>query len=219
MAELTFKSPGVSTREIDLSGPSRVGPVGTPAGVIGTSAKGRAFVPLVFANLAEFVAEFGAVGPDKFGPMALREWLSNARAGLYLKVLGVGDGKARLQAAGTNSKGKSIPAGSVRNAGFIVGEELVNPNSGRVESNSYAGAERAGVQATAVIGVATGNDNAHGIADGNTLTLIDGKGLAKTYKVVAEAASETGKLDGSDVKVGMTNNPAGVNAHSFLVQL
>ena len=29
MAELTFKSPGVSTREIDLSGPSRVGPVGT----------------------------------------------------------------------------------------------------------------------------------------------------------------------------------------------
>ena len=83
MAELTFKSPGVSTREIDLSGPSRVGPVGTPAGVIGTSAKGRAFVPLVFANLSEFVAEFGAIGPDKFGPMALREWFSNARAGLY----------------------------------------------------------------------------------------------------------------------------------------
>ena len=37
MAELTFKSAGVSTREIDLSGPRIVGPVGVPAGVIGTA--------------------------------------------------------------------------------------------------------------------------------------------------------------------------------------
>ena len=88
MAELTFKSPGVSTREIDLSGPRRIGPTGVPAGVIGTAQKGRAFIPLVFATFSDFVAEFGDASADKFGPLALREWFSNAKAGLYLKVLG-----------------------------------------------------------------------------------------------------------------------------------
>lgn len=211
MAELTFKSPGVSTREIDLSGPSRVGPVGTPAGVIGTSAKGRAFVPLVFANLAEFVAEFGAVGPDKFGPMALREWLSNARAGLYLKVLGVGDGKARLQAAGTNSKGKSIPAGSVRNAGFIVGEELVNPNSGRVESNSFSGAERGAIQASVILGVPT-RTAAHGLTAGKIITLDDGEGTAdsvKSYIIVNAQGDNNGSVDASTGDI--TNNATEVS--------
>ena len=29
MAELTFKSPGVSTKEIDLSGPTQTGPSGS----------------------------------------------------------------------------------------------------------------------------------------------------------------------------------------------
>ena len=37
MAELTFKSAGVSTREIDLSGPANVSPSGTPAAVVGTA--------------------------------------------------------------------------------------------------------------------------------------------------------------------------------------
>tara|TARA_Y100001970_G_scaffold127432_3_gene157444 strand:+ start:4670 stop:9697 length:5028 start_codon:yes stop_codon:yes gene_type:complete len=184
MAELTFKSPGVSTREIDLSGPSRVGPVGTPAGVIGTSAKGRAFVPLVFANLSEFVAEFGAVGPDKFGPMALREWFSNARAGLYLKVLGVGDGKARIGEAGKDSRGNDIAAGAVKNAGFVVGSEIVNPDTGRVAANPYAGAEAAGAKATIVLGVTDGDATNHGIAEDDTITLTDAGGVTKTYSVV-----------------------------------
>ena len=45
MAEITFKSAGVKTREIDLSQPSRLGPVGIPAGIIGTSLEGPAFEP------------------------------------------------------------------------------------------------------------------------------------------------------------------------------
>ena len=60
MAELTFKSAGVSTREIDLSQPSRSGPVGVPAGIIGTSLEGPAFIPLTFANFSDFIATFGA---------------------------------------------------------------------------------------------------------------------------------------------------------------
>ena len=153
MAELTFKSPGVSTREIDLSGPSRVGPVGTPAGVIGTSAKGRAFVPMVFATLSDYVAEHGAVGPEKFGPMAIREWFSNARAGLYLKVLGVGDGKARVTGTGnTNSNSDdNIPTGAVKNAGFIVGSQQVDSSTGRVGNNPFATATEGADNSTAVL--------------------------------------------------------------------
>ena len=50
MAELTFKSAGVSTREIDLSGPSPSGPQGVPAGIIGTAQAGPAYVPVTFAS-------------------------------------------------------------------------------------------------------------------------------------------------------------------------
>jgi len=195
MAELTFKSPGVSTREIDLSGPSRVGPVGTPAGVIGTSAKGRAFVPLVFANLSEFVAEFGAVGPDKFGPMALREWFSNARAGLYLKVLGAGDGKARLDVAGSDSRGNAIAAGAVKNAGFVVGSEIVNPDTGRIGPNTKAGTTRAAQSATATITVKAGA--AHGDIAGETLTLTDSAGTTVVFTFASANAANPSATTGN----------------------
>ena len=52
MGELIFKSPGVSTREIDLSGRSAVGPTGVPAGIIGTSNQGPAFVPITTLSSA-----------------------------------------------------------------------------------------------------------------------------------------------------------------------
>ena len=114
MAELTFKSPGVSTREIDLSGPTALGPQGTPAGIIGTALKGRAFVPITVATYQDFVAEFGSTDGEKFGPLAMNEWMRNARAGTYVKVLGVGDGKQR-----------DPSTGNVTNAGFVVGERQV----------------------------------------------------------------------------------------------
>ena len=130
MAELTFKSPGVSTREIDLSGPANVLPQGTPAGVVGTAQKGRAFVPITVATYQDFVAEFGATDGEKFGPLAMYEWFQNARAGTYVRVLGVGDGKKRLD-SGDN-------AGKVNFAGFVAGTEQVQAN-GNLGPNPYAG--------------------------------------------------------------------------------
>ena len=50
MPEQTFKSAGVSAREIDLSGRS-VQPTGTPAGVIGTAERGPAFIPVTIGNM------------------------------------------------------------------------------------------------------------------------------------------------------------------------
>lgn len=130
MAELTFKSPGVSTREIDLSGPTQSGPSGIPAGVIGTAKQGRAFVPITVATFADFIAEFGDVETDLFAPMAMRQWLGYANAGTFVRTLGVGDGKKRTS------------DGSVTNAGFTVGSETVQSN-GLIGKNSYTGDDSA----------------------------------------------------------------------------
>lgn len=126
MAELTFKSPGVSTREIDLSGPANITPQGTPAGVIGTAQKGRAFVPITLARYQDFVAEFGATDGEKFGPLAMYEWFQNAQAGTYIRTLGVGSGLKREA------------SGRVDYAGFVAGVEQVQVN-GLLGPNPYAG--------------------------------------------------------------------------------
>jgi len=116
MGELIFKSPGVSTREIDLSGRSAVGPTGVPAGIIGTTNQGPAFVPVTVATFSEFQSIFGQSDGKKFGPLAVNEWLKNARSCTYLRVLGAGN---CLQRAST---------GIVTNAGFVVGSETVQEN-------------------------------------------------------------------------------------------
>lgn len=117
MSELTFSSAGVSIREIDLSGPTNVQPSGIPAGVVGTSLEGPAFVPLTFGTVKDFYARFGKTDGEKFGPLAVTEWMRNANAVTYLRVLGVGDGTKR-----------SSTDGSVTRAGFVVGQQEVQSN-------------------------------------------------------------------------------------------
>ncbi len=126
MAELTFQSPGVSVREIDLSGPTTVSPAGIPAGVIGTAVRGPAFVPVTVPTFQDFISKFGATDGEKFGPLAMNEWLANARAGTYVRILGVGDGKKR-----------STSTGLVNNAGFVVGDRLPQ-GSGLLGNNDKA---------------------------------------------------------------------------------
>jgi phage tail sheath protein FI len=125
MAQLKFGSAGVTAREIDISGPTTQQPVGVPAGIIGTSLKGPAFVPITVGNLSDWYSKFGQTDGKKFGPLAVVEWLRNAQSVTYLKVLGAGDGRER-----------NID-GSVTSAGFVVGERLPD-SSGIINSNSYA---------------------------------------------------------------------------------
>jgi len=127
-----FKSPGVSTREIDVSGPTSISPQGIPAGVIGTSQKGRAFVPITFATYRDFIAEFGSSDGEKFGPLAVNEWMRNSRAGTYVRVLGIGDGKRRTD--------DGVNAGRINNAGFVVGSSQVQ-SSGFVGGNPFANSD------------------------------------------------------------------------------
>lgn len=129
MAELTYKSAGVGVREIDLSSPSRVSPTGTPAGVIGTSERGPAYVPTVVANYKEFTGKFGNSNGERMGPIAMYQWLKNAGSGLYIKILGVGDAKKRITSG--------VNAGKVNNAGYVVGSQQVQ-SSGDLGANPYA---------------------------------------------------------------------------------
>lgn len=116
-------SAGVKAREIDLSGPVTRTPTGVPAGVIGTSLRGPAFVPVTVGNMDDFFAKFGQTDGKKFGPLAANEWLRNAGSLTYLRVLGVGDGKARTE------------DGSVNKAGFVVGTDV--PTSSDSSSTGY----------------------------------------------------------------------------------
>jgi len=138
MAERILRSPGVTTRELDLSAPGRVRPQGIPAGIIGTAEKGPAFVPVNFATATDFLNLFGGTKGKHFGAMAVNEWMRNARSGLYLRVLGAGDGKERNASTKVTSR-----------AGFFVGDKIRNQSNNALEQdgsaigrtvNPYAGA-------------------------------------------------------------------------------
>lgn len=134
MAQLKFGSAGVTAREIDLSAPVAVQPVGIPAGVIGTALQGPAFVPITVGLLSDFYAKFGLTDGKKFGPLAVTEWLRNAQAVTYLRVLGVGDGRKRND------------DGSVNGAGFTVGENEPRATDGVLVGNPYANSGSNSVQ-------------------------------------------------------------------------
>lgn len=129
MSELKFQSAGVSLREIDLSGADNAQAIGVPAGVIGTANEGPAFVPVTVATFNDFAAAFGDTDGEKFGPLAVFEWLRNALGATYLRVLGIGKGEKR--------RSSTPNPGSVEEAGFVVGEEQPN-DSGNFGANPNA---------------------------------------------------------------------------------
>lgn len=124
--EQTFRSPNFFEREIDLSAPTLGGPVGTPAGVIGTANKGPAFVPVTVANFDEFVATFGTLDPKRFGPYAVNEFLKHRAALTYLRVLGAGANNTDGDIATT------VQTGRVKNAGVkLEGNAAPHDSRGR----------------------------------------------------------------------------------------
>ena len=113
MAEQTFRFPGFFEREIDLTA-RQVSPTGTPAGVIGTSERGPAFVPVTVGSMADFRSKFGDMDTKKFGPYAVNEFLKHRQALTYLRVLGAGANSTLTDISATANKGM------VKNAGFVV---------------------------------------------------------------------------------------------------
>jgi len=125
MAEQTFRSPNFYEREIDESAVQTGGPTGTPAGVVGTSLKGPAFVPVTVADFNEFVNKFGNLDPKYFGPYAANEFLKYRNSLTYCRVLGAG--------ANTTSADiiKTQLTDRVKNAGLIVTGSTVGSGESR----------------------------------------------------------------------------------------
>lgn len=125
MAEQTFKSPGFFEREVDLT--QREQEIsGIPAGVVGTSEMGPAFVPVTVGSINDFIARFGNLDSEKFGPYAVREFLRNRTAVTYVRVLGAGANASTTDFNNTETKG------IVKNAGFFISgsENLVGRDQG-----------------------------------------------------------------------------------------
>jgi hypothetical protein len=128
----TSRAPGVAVRTIDLTGPTSIQPIGIPAGVIGTSKMGPAFVPVTTATVQDFAVWFGAPTDDAYnGPLAISEWLRNRQSATFLRVLGVGEGRTR-ETSGNNR-------GRVAGAGFVVGDrQPQKASAGALANNAYA---------------------------------------------------------------------------------
>jgi len=117
-------------------------PSGIPAGVVGSAETGPAFVPVTLANIQDFEKRFGAITNDRFGTVAVQQWLGSQTACTFMRVLGIGNGKERVANDDTNSDGENLPAGGVKDAGFVVGSRLTQslavPPAGLLVNNPFA---------------------------------------------------------------------------------
>jgi hypothetical protein len=169
MAEQIFRSPNFYEREIDLSAPTVGGPVGTPAGVIGPSNKGPAFVPVTVANFNEFVEKFGNLDPKYFGPYAVNEFLKNRTSLTYLRVLGAGANSSLADFSDTDIKG------TVKNAGFSLGGVAAAADNRHTKVVQFLAAQHT-VSANEAYGMPmfSDNDSFPGITAGSEVNLIRG---------------------------------------------
>jgi len=113
MVEQTFRSPGFFEREIDLAA-RRQATSGIPGGVVGTAAKGPAFVPVTVGDFTDFINRFGDLHPDLPAVYAAFEFLKNKRALTFMRVLGAGGNATAADRDNTRT------AGIVKGAGFKV---------------------------------------------------------------------------------------------------
>ena len=139
MSQVKFDSAGISAQDAGSTLLKQTTLSGTPAMIVGTALKGPAFVPVSVGSFNDFINRFdypnisgsltGRLGKTtNYGPLAAMEWLQNAQSVTFIRVLGAGDGRNRLQ------------SGDVKNAGFTVGEEQPNHAtlSGALGANPYA---------------------------------------------------------------------------------
>lgn len=119
MAENTFKSPGFFEQEIELTAEKQE-PTGVPAGIIGASQMGPAFVPLTLGTFTDFENRFGTLTPEKFAPYAVKEWLKNRQSVTFMRVLGAGANSSSTDFQQTRYYGMAKNAGFKAVDGGIV---------------------------------------------------------------------------------------------------
>lgn len=164
MPAQNFRSPNFFDREIDQSAPAQQGPVGVPAGVIGTANRGPAFVPITVGNFDQFVTTFGDLDPKRFGPYAAEKFLANRNALTFVRVLGAGANTSAGDIAVTQVQGR------VKNAGFKL-DGVATPSRGHEHAVQFLVANHV-KQANEAYGQAEYTDNDSTRA--NTVNLIRG---------------------------------------------
>ena len=203
----------VNIIEVDNSQPSQSTEyVGTPAAVIGTAEAGPAFVPTLSNSESSWAKIHGTITKTYWGSVAVKQWYNEAQANaglVYLRVLGVGDGKKR-----------SAANNSVTNAGFTVGAEQVQTQLaketaltldatavtvGAVGKNPFANETTslsAGSAATNVINTPSTTDTHNqtiivAVGGSTVLTITTDNGVAYTATPTLSGAAHTLGIAGS----------------------
>ena len=102
-----------------------VTPAGIPSCIIGTADKGTAFIPTPLGDVFSLTSSFGSAFKS-FGTSGAARWLESGTACTFVRVLGAGDcSKRKID-------------GSVNNAGFTVGDQLVGSGNTFVKHNPFA---------------------------------------------------------------------------------
>lgn len=153
MPEQTFKSPNFYEREIDLSSPNIVEPIGVPAAVIGTANKGPAFVPVTVSGFSQFSQIFGNLDPKHFGPYAVNEFLKNKSALTYVRVLGAGSNSSEEDLTDT------LQYGRVKNAGLVLPGQTVGSGDLRHKGTVQFLAAKHTVTSKSAYGMPTFHEN------------------------------------------------------------
>lgn len=122
MASQIFKFPGFFDREIDLTA-TETTPVGVPAGVVGASEKGPAFIPYTLGSFDDFRVRFGDLNTDLAAPYAVDKFLDSRNALTFVRVLGAGANQTTAHIDTTRTQG------TVTNAGFAVSASQVGNGS------------------------------------------------------------------------------------------
>jgi hypothetical protein len=218
MAEQTFRSPGFFDREFDQSQPRATGPTGVPAGVIGTSQKGPAFVPVTVSNFGDFVNTFGNLDPKRFGPYAVNEFLKHRNSLTFLRVLGAGT------TATTSDIAKQLVTGQAKNAGFVVTGSTATASDLRHNGSVQFISARHSLQANEAFGMPmfTENDSYTGstvnlvrgmvlLASGARMMILDGNEAASSAAFLGQGPDDFANVNGGYVKLVLSST----NGSSF----
>lgn len=117
MASQIFKFPLTNITEYDLT-PVSQEPYGVPAGVIGSSEMGPAFVPHTIGSFNDFRSFFGDPKPHLVAPYAVEKFLENKNALTFIRLLGAGNNQVLADIEKTQREG------SVKNAGFFISASI-----------------------------------------------------------------------------------------------
>lgn len=129
--EQVFKSPGFFEREIDLS-QQTAETFGVPYGIVGTSQKGPAFVPVTVGSFEDFKVKFGPIEDDRqFAAHAIKHiFRSNPDLPVtFIRTLGAGANSTldHINTTETTSQ--------VTSAGFVVTGTVVDISPGAGQGN------------------------------------------------------------------------------------